>query len=403
MNQDRKEKGNVPNLRFPGFEEEWEKYKISDILELFPTNSLSWEQLEYETDNIYNLHYGLIHKGLPTQIDLEKCTLPNIKVEFIPNNCTICKEGDIAFADASEDTNDVAKAVEFYKCNNKKIVCGLHTIHGRDKLELTITGFKGYAFSASVFRHQIRKLAQGTKIFSVSAKNFSELYIGIPSKKEQLKIAHLLLLIDQRIETQIKIIEQYKSLIKGVSKKIFSQKLRFQDQNGNNFSDWEERKFDEVLVSLSVRKYQIKNSEYYSTGKYNVVDQGQELIAGYSDSDKNIFYDFPVIVFGDHTTIIKYIDFAFIVGADGTKLLRSKNKENLKYLYYNLRYNNVQQEGYKRHFTILSRIYLQIPSLKEQTQIAEFLSSIDTKIQTEKKLLKEYQRQKQHFLQNLFI
>ena len=138
-------------MRFPEFEGEWERYKISDVLDFFPTNSLSWEQLEYETDNIYNLHYGLIHKGLPTQIELSKCSLPNIKDEFIPNNYTLCNDEDIAFADASEDTNDVGKVVEFLDCNNKKVVCGLHTIHGRDKLNLTIAGFKGYAFSSMAF------------------------------------------------------------------------------------------------------------------------------------------------------------------------------------------------------------------------------------------------------------
>ena len=57
---------NVPHLRFPGFTGEWERYKVSDILDFYSTNSLSWEQLDYNADNILNLHYGLIHVGLPT-------------------------------------------------------------------------------------------------------------------------------------------------------------------------------------------------------------------------------------------------------------------------------------------------------------------------------------------------
>ena len=85
----------------------------------------------------------------------------------------LCKDGDVAFADASEDTNDVAKVVEFFNCNNKKIVCGLHAIHGRDKLNITVKGFKGYAFSSFSFRNQIKQLAQGTKVYSVSQKNFN--------------------------------------------------------------------------------------------------------------------------------------------------------------------------------------------------------------------------------------
>ena len=138
----------------------------------------------------------------------------------MPKNFELCKDGDIAFADASEDTNEVAKAVEFYNLDEKNVVCGLHTIHGRDNADRTVIGFKGYAFSSDAFHHQIRRIAQGTKIFSISTKNFSECYIGIPSTEEQTKIATLLRLIDERIVTQNKIIEKYESLIKGISNKL---------------------------------------------------------------------------------------------------------------------------------------------------------------------------------------
>lgn len=203
-------------MRFPEFHGEWEKCKVSDLLDFYSTNSLSWEQLEYGTDNMLNLHYGLIHVGLPTMVDLAKVTLPSIKKGNEPKNFEFCKEGDIAFADASEDTNEVAKTVEFYDLQNKAVVCGLHTIHGRDKSDKAIVGYKGYAFSSTAFHHQIRRIAQGTKIYSVSAKNFAECYIGIPTKEEQTKIANLLRLIDERIVTQSKLIEKLESLIKGI-------------------------------------------------------------------------------------------------------------------------------------------------------------------------------------------
>ena len=193
---------NVPHLRFPEFHGEWEKCKVSDLLDFYSTDSLSWDQLEYGTDNMLNLHYGLIHVGLPTMVDLSKDILPAIKKENEPKNFELCKEGDIAFADASEDTNEVAKAIEFYTLEDKAVVCGLHTIHGRDKSNKTVVGYKGYAFSSTAFHHQIRRIAQGTKIYSISAKNFAECYIGIPSKEEQTKIAKLLRLIDERIATQ---------------------------------------------------------------------------------------------------------------------------------------------------------------------------------------------------------
>ena len=211
-NNNNKDKCNVPHLRFPEFSEEWEICKVSELLDFYSTNSLSWEQLEYGTKAIMNLHYGLIHVGLPTMVDLTRDNLPNIKEDNMPKNFELCKEGDVAFADASEDTNEVAKPIEFFDLAGKNIVCGLHTIHGRDNKNKTVIGFKGYAFSSSAFHNQIRRIAQGTKIYSISTKNFSECFIGIPSKVEQTKIATLLRLIDERIATQNKIIEDLKKL-----------------------------------------------------------------------------------------------------------------------------------------------------------------------------------------------
>ena len=215
---------NVPNLRFPEFQGEWEKCKVSDLLDFYSTNSLSWDKLEYGTDAIQNLHYGLIHVGLPTMIDLSKDKLPNITNGNTPKNYELCQEGDIAFADASEDTNEVAKAVEFYKLNGKDVICGLHTIHGRDNKNKTVVGYKGYAFSSMSFHHQIRRIAQGTKIYSINSKNFSECYVGIPSKDEQQKIADLLRLIEERIATQNKIIEDLKMLKSAIIENVFDDK-----------------------------------------------------------------------------------------------------------------------------------------------------------------------------------
>ena len=219
-----KDKCNVPHLRFPEFSEEWEICKVSELLDFYSTNSLSWEQLEYGTKAMMNLHYGLIHVGLPTMVDLTRDNLPNIKEDNMPKNFELCKEGDVAFADASEDTNEVAKPIEFFDLAGKNIVCGLHTIHGRDNKNKTVIGFKGYAFSSSAFHNQIRRIAQGTKIYSISTKNFSECFIGIPSKVEQTKIATLLRLIDERIATQNKIIEKLQSLIKGLIDDIITLK-----------------------------------------------------------------------------------------------------------------------------------------------------------------------------------
>ena len=225
MKIDDKTSHNSPSLRFPEFTGEWEKCKVSDLLDFYPTNSLSWDKLEYGTNAIQNLHYGLIHVGLPTMVDLSKDKLPNVVNGNTPKNYELCQEGDVAFADASEDTNEVAKAVEFYNLNGNKAICGLHTIHGRDNHQRTIVGYKGYAFSSISFHHQIRRIAQGTKIYSINCKNFSECYVGIPSKEEQSKIATLLRLIDERIAVQSRLIDRLQSLIKGIMVKLQQQGL----------------------------------------------------------------------------------------------------------------------------------------------------------------------------------
>jgi len=110
----------------------WDKVYVGDFMEFYSTNSLSWEQLNYDDGQVRNLHYGLIHSGLPTLVDCHKISLPCIQDASLPKQYVICKDGDVAFADASEDTAEVGKAVELTNIGTQTIACGLHTIHGRD-------------------------------------------------------------------------------------------------------------------------------------------------------------------------------------------------------------------------------------------------------------------------------
>ena len=269
-------------MRFPEFTEEWGKCKVSDLLDIYSTNSLSWEQLEYDTNAIMNLHYGLIHVGLPTMVNLTKDKLPNIKEGNMPKNFELCKEGDVAFADASEDTNEVAKTVEFFNLAGKDIVCGLHTIHGRDNKNRTVIGYKGYAFSSTAFHNQIRRIAQGTKIYSISSKNFSECYIGLPSKPEQTKIATLLRLIDERIVTQNKIIEDLKKLKSAISKHLFTRK------------DLLETTICLSEIATLRNGYAFQSSKYNALGKWKILTitnvSGERHI---NDEDCNCIINLP--------------------------------------------------------------------------------------------------------------
>ena len=147
----------------------WEKVYLRSFMQFYSTNSLSWEQLSYSNGNVRNLHYGLIH-GFQTSM-IDSTLLPRILPNYQPKQYTVCQDGDVAFADASEDTNEIGKAIEFSNTIDVKTVCGLHTIHGRDIKQNTILGFKGFAFNSRYFHDQVRRLAQGTKVYSTRWRN----------------------------------------------------------------------------------------------------------------------------------------------------------------------------------------------------------------------------------------
>ena len=378
-------------------------------MDFYSTNSLSWDKLEYGTDAIQNLHYGLIHVGLPTMIDLSKDKLPNITNGNTPKNYELCQEGDIAFADASEDTNEVAKAVEFYKLNGKDVICGLHTIHGRDNQQKTVVGYKGYAFSSTAFHHQIRRIAQGTKIYSINSKNFSECYIGIPSKKEQKKIATLLRLIDDRIATQNKIIDKLQSLIKGISNRLLYETEGKPVCIGDILLEHSERtrtnNQHEVLSStvkgiFSQREYFSKdiasenNVGYKIIRLHDIVLSPQNLWMGninYNDKfdigivspSYKIFsiaecYDkrFIAAILKTHRALYNYM----LVSEQGASIVR----------------RNLNMEAF-------SQLVFKIPSLEKQREIGYAISLLKFRLETANNIIGAYTSQKQHLLRQMFI
>lgn len=379
----------VPHLRFPEFSGEWEKCKVSDLLDFYSTNSLSWEQLEYDTNAMMNLHYGLIHVGLPTMVDLAKDKLPNIKEDNMPKNFVLCKEGDVAFADASEDTNEVAKTIEFYNLAGTNVVCGLHTIHGRDNKHKTVVGFKGYAFSSTAFHNQIRRIAQGTKIYSISTKNFSECYIGLPSKPEQTKIATLLRLIDERIATQNKIIEKLESLIKGIAHRVAGM-------GKPNVC---------LKECLECTSSTLQESEVSDLGPYPVY--GANGIVGFLDSYNTPDEAIYIVKDGSGVGSVAYVKGK--CSATGTlNILTAKQDYSLQFLYYMLKVFNF--EPYKTgmaiphiYFKDYGKAKIYCPSNQLQCKYADLLSKIEQKATAEQKILDNLCSQKQYLLCQMFI
>ena len=382
-------------MRFPEFSEEWEICKVSELLDFYSTNSLSWEQLEYGTKAMMNLHYGLIHVGLPTMVDLTRDNLPNIKEDNMPKNFELCKEGDVAFADASEDTNEVAKPIEFFDLAGKNIVCGLHTIHGRDNKNKTVIGFKGYAFSSSAFHNQIRRIAQGTKIYSISTKNFSECFIGIPSKVEQTKIATLLRLIDERIATQNKIIEDLKKLKSAISERLFNA-----------------IKGDVVVledIGDVVKGKQINGEFLSESGKYYVMNGGIEPSGFYNDYN----VEANTISISEGGNSCGYVQFnacPFWSGGHCYTIQNTTDNVKTEYLYQFLKSKeseimklrigsglpNIQKKD-------LAKFKITIPNISEQKVISAFLSSFERKADVEMNFVNLLLEEKQYLLRQMFI
>ena len=139
--------------------------------------------------------------------------------------------------------------------------------------------------------------------------------------------------------------------------------------------------FDEVLKDCTKLGTKIPTSEYLENGKYPIIDQGQNDIAGYYDSDDGLFEDVPTIVFGDHTRVVKYVDKPCFLGADGVKLLCPVDKDiNCKYLFYQLSYADIPNTGYNRHFKWVKALDFKIPSSDEQNHVVEVLDKVTSLI-----------------------
>jgi restriction endonuclease S subunit len=175
-------------------------------------------------------------------------------------------------------------------------------------------------------------------------------------------------------------------------------KLRFPGFLG----EWAENDFLDIFKAVSARNHQIKSSDILVSGKCRVVDQSKDLIAGYSNDESKLIKIKPTIVFGDHTAILKYVDFDFVVGADGTKILNNKSDDCLKFLFYSLQENPVNPEGYKRHYSILKNRKLLLPTTDEQQKIAEFLGMTDEWIENLRMQRKYLEKYKKGMMQKIF-
>ena len=139
------------------------------------------------------------------------------------------------------------------------------------------------------------------------------------------------------------------------------------------------KKFDEIFEDCTKLGTKIKTDEYHSNGKHPIIDQGQEMVAGFTDLEDGLLDAVPAIVFGDHTRIIKYVDCPFFLGADGVKVLRSKvPNANYRYLYYALKNAKIPNTGYNRHYKWLKELEIEYPPIDQQVKTVKVLDKVES-------------------------
>jgi type I restriction enzyme S subunit len=173
-----------------------------------------------------------------------------------------------------------------------------------------------------------------------------------------------------------------------------------QTEIGELPEEWEVIKVQEACDDISAEVAKVKKRECRSTGKYPVIDQGAEFISGYTDHE-GACKDLPVIVFGDHTRIFKFVDFPFVRGADGVKVLRPKPNFHPRFLFYALSSLKIPTIGYQRHYSLLKEQFIPLPPLEEQKRIAGVLRLVDRVAEETRRIVNIYERAKRFALKRL--
>ncbi|MFK9073181.1 restriction endonuclease subunit S [Proteus sp. NGCRVN-01] len=262
----------------------------------------------------------------------------------------------------------------------------------------------GYWFASSHTRYTLSSTATGT---SGSMKNITKsdvlnIKIDIPSLPEQRKIAKILSIWDKAISAAERLIDNSKQQKKALMQQLLTGKKRLLDDSGKPFEgEWLFSTFSEVFKVANNKKTQIKSGDYLESGNIPIVDQGKQLISGYTNNVEK-YDDIPVIIFGDHTRIVKWVDFEFAQGADGTQVLKATKRFDTKFSYYLLSNTDIPNLGYSRHMRELKEKDFKHPnSIKEQQKIALVLTNADNEIGLLEQQLADLKQEKKALMQQL--
>ena len=306
----------------------WEKKKLGDLIDLYDNIRIPLSAIEREKRQGEYPYYGA-----QSIIDYVNEYL------FDGNYILIAEDGE----NLRKRSQPIAFAVsgQFWVNNHAHIVKG--------KSDIADDLFIKYFLNNIDINPYVTGAAQP----KLSQRNLKEIAIIAPPLNTQRKIASILSAYDDLIETnlkRIKLLEEQAFLkYKGI---VRSEKMVT------------EIKLNEIIQTVK-RKNKILKSDYKKAGEFPIIDQSTDFIGGYTNEKETVYEEIPMIVFGDHTRILKYINFPFACGADGTQLVKPKNPNiSTAYLYFELISCNLSNYHYARHFKFLKEQVIKLPSEK---------------------------------------
>ena len=232
-----------------------------------------------------------------------------------------------------------------------------------------------YALSSDLVFDQFDRLAAGSTVRNLNIGLAKSVEIPFPPLPEQQRIVGILDEAFAGIATAKanaeKNLQNARAIFESHLQSVFKERGE----------GWVENTFEDCLEAVKYTT-KIQRKEFLEGGEFPIISQEAEFINGYWDNASDVFrVTSPVIVFGDHTQILKYIDFDFVLGADGVKLLIPKAFLNPKFFYYALRSAPLKTLGYARHYRLLKELGIRYPGTNEQVEIVKTLDALDAEAQ----------------------
>ncbi|MFX1513871.1 MAG: restriction endonuclease subunit S [Promethearchaeota archaeon] len=303
----------------------------------------------------------------------------------------VIREGDVLFATVRPSLRRVA----LVPATLDGQVCSTAICVIRCNLTVALPQFVYYTVTSNRFIQQVTRRERGTNYPAVTDRDVLNQPIFLPPLKEQQYIATILSIIQNSIYRCIEVIQETKLLKKSLMKYLFIYGAVPYIETGNialkecEFgrvpSEWSVLPFRMCIVKNHNKIKTVKQGLYQKEGVFPIIDQSKDAIGGYWDQEEDLWQTpLPVIIFGDHTREIKYVDFPFVCGAQGVKVIQPNTALfEPKFLYYALLNLKIPNRGYNRHFSLLKNSWLPYPPLKEQKKIICVLSAIDKKLKAE--------------------